>query len=232
MRFLIYTIFITFISCLDAAGPMTHLYFAEYFCRVHGICKEKSVREFMVGTLFPDIRYIAHIPREATHFPLEGLKDVLQEEDLFRAGMKFHAWVDIVREEIVVSSGIYEAVAPHAEGRDATFLKFIEEEILADCYDGRKWSYCFDSPLAEEKLFVGSDEVLAKWHYILQYSMGYRPSWLFWGASWLRPTLMSIPASTIYNWSYALPKLAKEHRFQEHVQKMHEKILEAICTCR
>lgn len=232
MRFFIYTIFIFFISCLDAAGPMTHLYFAEYFCKVHGIWNEKSVREFMVGTLFPDIRYIAHIPRESTHFPLQGLQDVLQEERPFYAGMKFHAWVDIIREEIVVSSGIYEAVSPHAEGRDATFLKFIEEEILADFYDGRKWSYCFDKSLVEERFFVSSDVTLARWHEILQYSMNYRPSWLFWAASYLRPTVMSIPSTTIYAWSYSLPKLAKEPRFQEHVKLMHEKILEAICTCR
>lgn len=210
---------------------MTHLYFAEYFCRVHGIWNEKNVQEFMVGTLFPDIRYIAHIPREATHFPLKGLVDVLEEKSPFVAGMKFHAWVDIVREEIVVSSGIYEAVAPHADGHDATFLKCIEEEILADFYDGRKWSSCFDQASAEEKQFVSSDETLAKWHKMLQYSMGYRPSWLFWGASYLRPALFGIPAATIYNWSYSLPRLAQEPRFQEHVKLMHEKILEAICTC-
>ena len=66
--------------------------------------------------------------------------------------MKFHAWVDQVREEFVVASGIYKKVIPYAEGREATLLKFIEEEIID--YDGRKWGSLFGDSLEEEKAYA------------------------------------------------------------------------------
>ncbi len=51
--------------------------------------------------------------------------------------MKLHVWVDVMRENFIASK-VYDAVAPHAEQFSATLLKFIEEEILADFYDGRQ----------------------------------------------------------------------------------------------
>lgn len=69
---------------------------------------EEGTEAFLVGTLFPDIRYITHFPREKTHFNVNSLKEVGETSSPFDAGMKFHAWVDRVREEFVISSGIYK----------------------------------------------------------------------------------------------------------------------------
>lgn len=168
VRFLL--IFI--VSTTFAAGPMTHLYLGEEYCLKRRY-DEKETEEFLVGTLLPDIRYIAHFPREKTHFTVKTLLDVWECPSPFLAGIKFHNWVDEIREAFVVQSGIYEKVVPYAEGKHATLLKFIEEEILG--YDGRKWRFLFGEPMEEEKKFA-SEEMINKWHWAIWMAMQARPS--------------------------------------------------------
>ena len=131
--------------------------------------------------------------------------------------MKLHAWVDITRENFVTPE-IYEAVSPYAEGFPATLLKFIEEEIMADFYDGRRWAFYLDKVLPEELVFI-NEEVILKWHRIVQWTMILRPSWLLWAQSYRGPSF-GVPARTLYNWSCLLPELKKRPIFQNYLQDL------------
>lgn len=224
-------VFIFFYCCsfkVFAAGNMTHLYFAERFCEINEIKEEQALQKFLAGSLFPDIRYISKLPREWTHFSVSGLPDVLQEADPFIAGMKFHAWIDEVREEFVESSGIYNYIDLFTEKRKDLFLKLIEEEILAEFYDGRQWSFCFDTILEEQRQFTASDEEILYWHSVVQYSMLCRVSWLLWASSYLKDALFGVSNEMLYEWSYLLPKLAKEPKCKRHMRGMMEKIITEI----
>lgn len=217
--YLIYALLCAFCTAY-AAGPMTHLYLAEKYCDKHNIQDEKDRRDFFVGALFPDIRYIADIERESTHPITNEIQEVAATPTLFEAGMRFHVWVDIKREQFVEESGIYNIVIPFAEDHQTTLLKFIEEEILADQYNGLRWFGCFDGILAEEESFAIAQERIEKWHSLVQYSMQYRPSWLLWGNSHLKKALFGLSNNTIYEWSYLLPVFARQPFFQRHMQDL------------
>jgi len=126
-----------------AAGTMTHLFFGEKYCAYHIDSNEKT-EEFLAGTLYPDIRYVAQFPIEKTHSQVNSLDEVSKSPSVFQSGVKFYSWLDQVREEFVEKSGIYECMILYAKGKEATLLKFIEEEILANQFDGRTWSRSFD----------------------------------------------------------------------------------------
>ncbi|MCP5505700.1 MAG: hypothetical protein H7A38_02325 [Chlamydiales bacterium] len=203
-------------STAFAAGPMTHLYLGEEYCLKRRY-DEKETGEFLVGTLFPDIRYITHFPREKTHFPVDSLLEIWECPSPFLAGMKFHNWVDGVREAFVVRSGIYEKVIPYANGKEATLLKFIEEEILD--YDGRKWGALFREAHEEEKKYT-TDAMINKWHWIVWGSMQARPNWPLWGLSYLKAEAFGITSQTLYDWSYLLPTFANDPAFQGYVDDL------------
>ncbi|QVL58190.1 MAG: hypothetical protein KFB93_03680 [Simkaniaceae bacterium] len=204
---------------------MTHLFLGEEFCKMHRIEDEVNKRDFLVGTLFPDIRYITHFPRERTHFIVKSLKEVEESSSYFAMGMKFHAWVDTVREDFVVASGIYEKVAPYANGRKATLLKFIEEEIID--YDGRKWRVFFGESLDEEKAYA-SEEQIQKWHTIVWGAMQARPSWPLWGLSYVKSQAFGISNETLYQWSYDLPKLGRDPMLQGYVHDLLDHMLQEM----
>lgn len=218
----LFFLFIVSLFPLFSAGPITHLYLAERYCEIHVIQDEQWVHEFLIGNLFPDIRYLGHFPRELTHPNVIHLDEIQSIVNGFEAGMKFHAWIDLAREEFVEETGVYKSVIPLAEGHQATLLKLIEEEIMADLYDGRQWSFLFDQVQAEEREFGVSDDVIQSWHTILQYTMEYRPSWLIWSCSYYKEVAFGILNSTLYNWSYLLPKFADDPLFQNHVRKLLE----------
>lgn len=210
---------------LFAAGPIVHLWVAERFCEIYDITDPSIVQEVMVGTEYPDIRYITRNPRSWTHLDVADIRDVLESKTPFEAGMKLHAWVDIVRETYIADE-VYEAVVPYHEGHPATLLKFIEEEIMADIYDGRQWSSYFNDILQEEYLFAEKDAIL-KWHNLIQWTMSVRPSWILWAQSYKGPAF-GASVDTLYTWSYLLPNLQKETIFKEHLEGLMEHILEEL----
>lgn len=204
-------------ASLFSAGPTLHLWIAERFCDMYEITDEDTLRGIIVGAEFPDIRYITRQPRELTHPPVSDIKEVFTGKTPFEIGMKLHVWLDSVRENFIPQE-VYEAVASDAEGFSATWLKLIEEEILADFYDGRKWSWYFDTILSEELAFT-EEKHIVKWHETIQWTMSVRPSWLIWAQSYLG-SAFGIPANVLYKWSYLLSQQKQKPIFQNYMQAL------------
>jgi hypothetical protein len=199
---------------LFSAGPMTHLWVAQRYCEMCEISDHGILQGIIIGTEFPDIRYITLESRDLTHPVITDLKEVSQSKTPFEIGVKLHAWLDYVREQFITQE-VYEAVAPYAEGKSATLLKFIEEEILADFYDGRQWS-CYFNDILEEELAFAPQDVIFKWHGMIQWTMSLRPSWLLWGQSYRGPAF-GMPTPILYNWCYLLPELKEKPIFKNHL---------------
>jgi len=212
---------LTFLICFSAplfsAGPILHLWVAQRLCEINKITDPDTLQGIIVGTEFPDIRYISHMPRSLTHPTITDLNEVYRSDTPFELGMKLHAWLDLLREDFITPE-VYDAAASDSEGLSATLLKFIEEEILADFYDGRPWSYCFDKTLPEE-LFFTHEQLIFKWHGMIQWAMSVRPSWLLWAQSFRGPAF-GASARTLYNWSYRLPELKRKEVFQHHLHTL------------
>ena len=204
-------------STLFAGAPILHLWMAERFCEICNISNKDVLQEIIVGAEFPDIRYITHDQRSLTHPTVSDIKEVYQSKTPFELGMKLHVWLDDIREKFIPQE-VYDEVSPYAEGFSAMLLKFIEEEILADFYDGRAWSCYFDKVLPEELSFT-KEEYVYKWHKMIQWTMSVRPSNLFWVQSY-RGSVFGISANTLYNWSYLLPELKNKLIFQQYMHSL------------
>lgn len=108
------------------ATPITHIVLADkvFDRNFSGIPK----KDFLIGASFPDIRYLNVIDRRSTHFGGSSIKDIRSENDMFMAGVRFHALADEVREKYVIDHKLYDEMP---KSRYITYsLKFFEDELL------------------------------------------------------------------------------------------------------
>ena len=188
-RRIVFTFLTLTICChrLFAAGPVMHLWVAERFCSICNL-DEAAVQSLMIGSEFSDIRYISDLSRESTHPTILKIENVsIDASNFFEVGMNLHSWTDIVREE-AINPAVYDAIAPYANGKAAALLKFIEDEVLAELYDGTQWLHYFNTILPEELDFT-DEATVSEWHEMIRFSLTMRPSWLLWLQSYRGPQI-------------------------------------------
>lgn len=178
-----------FLAVLMLAGPFKNLF---------------NEKEFLVGTSFPDIRYIsASIGRSATHVKNVKLMDILQETNSFRAGLLFHSFVDEKREAYVVHHNLYAQLPSFKFVSHA--LKFAEDQLLQTFFDASCYASFFNDILPEERGYGVPEEDIQRWHAFLRGYISKKPSPkdllmsyfdLYYPQAW---QLMR----WIYSWSYA-----------------------------
>lgn len=117
-------------SSIYAAGPVTHIYLAERYFK---LCKPEYTKEqraaFKRGTLRPDVRKLARIPRTKTHVKDVQLKDILTTQDPFVAGQLFHSYVDEQRIIIIQKEKVNDALSLIPQKYLVNFLKVLEDEL-------------------------------------------------------------------------------------------------------
>jgi hypothetical protein len=122
---------------------------------------------FLVGTVFPDIRYLKIIERDKTHFKGLSFQDILDEQNSFIAGLKYHSLVDEVREKYMVEKSIYTLIPSSKFITQA--LKTYEDEVLYsnvsdwDCVIGYLNTF-----LPEETELVEQTDKVKAWHSLMQ----------------------------------------------------------------
>ncbi|OGN02713.1 MAG: hypothetical protein A2655_03315 [Candidatus Yanofskybacteria bacterium RIFCSPHIGHO2_01_FULL_43_42] len=154
------------------AAPITHIVLAdkvfdEYF---PNLSKDK----FLVGTSFPDIRYLRVIKREQTHPKNITLSDIKSVES-FNGGLLFHILIDRVRENYMQENDIY-SLMPASKLITQT-LKLLEDELFYDRLEnwGLVSSY-FDNVLSEELEYPVKEKDVLKWHKLLQSYLSEKPT--------------------------------------------------------
>lgn len=120
-------------------------------------------KEFYIGTVFPDIRYLGDVSRHETHNYELCLHDVIQETDSFVAGMKFHSLIDLVREDFVSQEGIYELF--EADTDKYSVPKLLEDELLySKVNDWSAVAAFLTDILPQEASYPIPHDNLEKWH--------------------------------------------------------------------
>jgi len=146
------------------AAPITHIVFADKV--FNKFFSDKKRKDFFIGTVFSDIRYLGAIDRKSTHF--KGVKiDDLKNEDSFLAGLKFHSLVDEVRVSFIRSKNIY-SLRPDSEYKTVA-LKVVEDELYYDKIS--HWNEIidfFNEVLSEELSFGIKKKDITRWHRLLQ----------------------------------------------------------------
>lgn len=157
------------------AAPIAHIFLAVH--ALAGLLKDTfNEKEFLVGTSFPDIRYLKVIGRAETHFKNVTLSTIKKESNSFKAGMLFHSFVDEKREEYIVRNNLYEKLPKFRFTSQA--LKFAEDQILKDLFDIKKYRGYFDEIYPEEQLYTISDENINCWHsFLREYFSGMLTGW-------------------------------------------------------
>lgn len=143
------------------AAPITHIVLAINFLSL--VPDKFDKKEFVLGTSFPDIRYLNVITRDKTHFKDPTLEKILKEKDSFKAGMMFHNYVDVVREDFMIKVGVYDLMPKSRFSSHA--LKFNEDVILYDQIDNWKdVAEFFNDVLPQQRKFKIKDYYLACWN--------------------------------------------------------------------
>jgi hypothetical protein len=147
------------------AAPITHVVLAEkvytkYF-------SNKNRKEFLVGTCFSDIRYLGVIDRSKTHYEENDFADILKS-DAFTAGMRFHSFVDNVREKYMNEKGLYAFFPESAYLTQA--VKIFEDEVLQKKIKdwGEIGGYFEEIDEGEMKFGIAEEDV-ERWHTLLRH---------------------------------------------------------------
>ena len=211
-----------FFSILSyAAGPITHVMLGEQWLAKHAPeYTEEQRKLFLLGTVFPDIRYLGTIEREKTHYVKVSLDQVLKEPSAFQRGVLFHSYVDEFREKWIRKYKIENKIKNMDEYRKGTFLKLIEDQILYTRGSWGKFRQFLLSIPEEEKTYGINDKTLTEWHTGLSLYFAASPELLLSQLSMLEKDIMNVKASEIKQWANLLPQYVNQDEMKSHVDKM------------
>lgn len=206
------------------AGPIAHHYLAEQWLKCHPLANSTDEQAFIIGNLFPDIRYIGDIARGETHVVGGTIEDIIAASSPFMAGMRWHALVDELRETLVIATNIYSSIASYAQGYNSTLLKLIEDEILYDRVDRARAVSCLFSILEQEIEWGVQFKTVAEWHLLLLGYFTIRPSLQLKLLAKGNLPFLNVPSHIVELWSRRLGALAKEDKLIAHVKQMLEQL--------
>ncbi|MEJ2347699.1 MAG: hypothetical protein P8Y17_00665 [Patescibacteria group bacterium] len=147
------------------ASQVSHIVYGK---KIFDECKNKNLSwpKFLVGTIFPDIRYLAKIDRDSTH-GFNTSKEKIPNNS-FEAGMYIHWYVDEKREKILKKKGIYNLELARSR-LYSTALKLVEDQVLYDKY--HHWEEtvkALDTYYEEEYKYVPDKKIVKEWHNLNQ----------------------------------------------------------------
>lgn len=150
--------------------PISHIVYAHKAIRLFS---DEEKRLFFAGSVFPDIRHIGAIERSGTHHPVE--KDALRTiAEPFFLGTELHNWIDLERERVAETIGLYES-NPSWPLKTAT--KFLEDELHYN--DVNNWhglSEQFRTIKQVPSTPAMPDESVQQWYQLLATHIAARPS--------------------------------------------------------
>ncbi|MDD5590196.1 MAG: hypothetical protein PHQ47_03425 [Candidatus Portnoybacteria bacterium] len=110
-------------------GLITHLACAE---RYLGQNPKKDYKKFILGTVFPDIKYLAHLERDLTHKKYKAALN-LSRFDSFKSGWKFHIYIDSQWNKVIRKSPLFENYY-----KDDKILSSVAAKFIADKADKKR----------------------------------------------------------------------------------------------
>lgn len=227
------TFCITFILLLPfplySAGPITHVALGEKWLKlIAPDYTEDQKKEFLLGTVFPDIRYLGVIKREKTHYKGVTLQAIRKADSPFQQGMLFHSFVDEFREKWVKEKGVEKKLTDIAPNQQQFFLKIIEDQILYSEYSWNTFRQYLMTVPPEEKEYGIQDKALNEWHAGLTLYFTVSPELLLVQMGLLEKDILTIKAPVIKQWGALLPEYTARIDMQKHVSEMMDAFEKAI----
>lgn len=143
------------------AAPIFHIIFA--YIALSFLPESVDKAEFLRGTSFPDIRYMANLDREKTHLTPVSWERIKNEKSSFIAGMMFHNLLDELRIR-EIEKKYYDKSAK--KGFDSLSKKMAEDALIYDYLSPKEWSEISELLVDisnETEQFGVSTELSEKW---------------------------------------------------------------------
>jgi hypothetical protein len=200
------------------ATPIMHANFAyrfldEYFT---DYTPEQS-KEFILGVLYPDVRYLQVIDRDVTHEFNVSLEDVLGAETPFKAGVKLHCFIDEVRDRYIEETLAYQSLERFSQEHVHLFLKLIEDEILYNDPLVNKTKGCLDNIIDEEFVHGLTLHTMKTWHRVLSQYLSNPPGTILRRLRQFGLGMFGVNPEEIALWSRSIGQLVAED-FKEYIQ--------------
>lgn len=217
------------------AGPVGHIVSALALLN-NPLAQIASKNDFLLGTSFPDIRYISEISRSKTHILNEiSFAHVLKGKTDFEKGRRLHVFLDYKREEYMKKNDVYRFVP---KGPLKTqMLKLVEDKVLFSDLTNFNPKEILGSVSDEEKSYGVSEKDINRWHdllmtylrpdYWLSFSRYFRSLWLFQEAYGLPKELtdgflakMKTFGFLVYAY-FQLEKLSRDEELKKLIQRFY-----------
>lgn len=215
--------FVLWICCtpLFAAAPVTHALLAEKWMAAQEQYDDMEKRSFIIGTLFPDIRYMGDVKRSDTHEKGVTVKRLKEKQNAFLKGKRLHVFVDELREKCVVKWKMYDKIqhVPN-QRRRALFLKLLEDEILYPKQDWQQVRNYLTHIDPEERKFQIEVSKIKRWHRNQSMAFTALPSDYIWHLALFNKSFAGVKPEVLREWSKILPKMAKDPEMQHYVEKL------------
>lgn len=211
---------IIFGSPLWSAAPVSHAYITKRFFQYFPKYNKEEQKAFMIGTLFADIRYLGEASRQETHLPDITLEDVLREKSPFLAGLKFHSYVDEVREQFVLEQGIYKYIATITPQHKSTYLKLLEDEYIYSFYDWQEWADALQVIEPEELDWGMEENTIRKWHNLVSVCLLNPPSTILFLLNATKTGFLNIPIEEVALWNKKFTPSVRSKEFRVFVKAM------------
>jgi hypothetical protein len=208
-----------FSQSLSAASSLFHAMIAEKWIKAFENFNEEETRAFMIGTLFPDIRYLAGLPRSKTHLYHLSLEQIRAIKDPFLKGMRVHAFVDETREGYLKNNPIWDELRGYP-GDAILFLKILEDELLYTTRERNTSSYIstYLQTVEQSELDFGIPLPLVReWHECLKLSFACRPSELFQRLATTHSKFSALSDNTILLVKTYLPKYRDNEKINHYL---------------
>ena len=202
-----------------AAAPIMHAYVGKIWLDKLAT-QNQDIDAFYVGTLFPDIRYLGKFRRKSTHFKNTTLADVQGQPNSFYKGLKLHSWLDETREKFAVNYGVYKKLENIPKKHRASFLKFIEDELMFKQLDWQMVKSSLSNTYTYQIDFGADQKSLFIWHSLLKVYFSFPPSKSLSQLALFQMDLGDVPQDMVVKLSEALPVYCQSAYFQTYTKNL------------
>lgn len=136
--------------------------------------KNVELRDYFIGTLFPDIRFLGTISREKTHVTPPSLHDLPTITSSFRKGFYVHLLTDLERERVLESLGFYKLFPIDQNVQRAS--KLLEDVLIWSFREHWREIVDYLDDVLKEELEFANEETVRRWHQILATYFQEKPS--------------------------------------------------------
>lgn len=201
-----------------ASAPAMHVFLGErWLAKFAPEYQEEDKKLFLLGTVFPDIRYLGVIKREQTHFKNVTLQKIRQEKSAFKRGMLLHSYVDELRENYAPREAVEKKLSDIPRPLQGTFLKLLEDQILQDKLNWALFRSALLSIPEEEKKIGIPEKSLAEWHTGLTVYFSVFPSLLLMQLGMMEQKIFILDAPTVKLWGTLLPQYTHNKEVQQYL---------------